>query len=347
MQKRTRILRSRALRAGRDLELLVARIEAELSAAGVAIKSPDHLPDRIAGGTREVDVSLRSKVGSADVLVIVECRDRRRREDVTWIEQVHSKRQAVGASRAIAVSSRAFSSKARIAAKNYGIEVRMLSQISDSDIRRWAGVLQVSLRDINYSDCRMSVVIFGTETIAAAAWNWIESLVRKDVFDCHFISVQNDEQLWSPLDFVRRQIQSGVPLRKGSQLTVTIPPKTAINIGPEPALHAIVGDDFPIDGSVTEKRFMLEFDDNDAFVRWEELAWRIKQVIFDFNVQCVAETAIDSQTYRYDSPEGVVAEIAQRTAILASGDQLIMNEHRRAPSSGSTPETAGPKSPPE
>ena len=63
---------------GRVLEMLTARIDGSVSGLDVIVKSPDHLEDKVAGGTREVDVSLRSTVGSAEVLVIIECRDRGR-----------------------------------------------------------------------------------------------------------------------------------------------------------------------------------------------------------------------------------------------------------------------------
>ena len=129
----------KSARAGRALEILTARIEHAVSGSGVAVRSPDHLADNVAGGTREVDVSLRTRVGSADVVVIVECRDRGRVADVTWIEQIAKKRDAVGASKAIAVSSDTFSKKALKAANHYGIDARTLSQVNREEIKNWAG----------------------------------------------------------------------------------------------------------------------------------------------------------------------------------------------------------------
>jgi RHS repeat-associated protein len=43
---------------------------------GATVKSPDFIEDRVTRGEREVDVSVRMKVGSVDVLIILECRDR-------------------------------------------------------------------------------------------------------------------------------------------------------------------------------------------------------------------------------------------------------------------------------
>ena len=55
---------------------------------GAVIKSPDYIPDIFTGQAREIDVSIRCKIGSVEILITVECRDRVRTEDVTWIEQL-------------------------------------------------------------------------------------------------------------------------------------------------------------------------------------------------------------------------------------------------------------------
>ncbi|MFN2510566.1 MAG: hypothetical protein ABR568_03875 [Pyrinomonadaceae bacterium] len=53
----------------RELELLVSRIEGALAPAGAVIRSPDRIPDLITNELREVDVSIRRRVGSVDLLV--------------------------------------------------------------------------------------------------------------------------------------------------------------------------------------------------------------------------------------------------------------------------------------
>ena len=66
-------------KAGRDLERLVARLERVLARASdhVTITSPDQIWGVESETIREVDVTVRCRVGSADVLVAFECRDRR------------------------------------------------------------------------------------------------------------------------------------------------------------------------------------------------------------------------------------------------------------------------------
>lgn len=121
----------------RRFEQLVRRIEELACPRGAIVKSPDHVQDLITGHMREVDASIRYAVGTADVLITVECRKRSRRADDTWIEQLATKRSKIGAAKTIAVSSSGFSQAAIETAKRHGIEVRTLTEVSDADIEGW------------------------------------------------------------------------------------------------------------------------------------------------------------------------------------------------------------------
>lgn len=118
----------------REFERLVARIEEAAAGAQATVKSPDRVRSLLTGRKREVDATIRSKLGTVDVLVTIECRKRRAAQDVTWLEQLASKKQAIGAWRTIAVASSAFSADAVATARHYGIELRVLSSISDADV---------------------------------------------------------------------------------------------------------------------------------------------------------------------------------------------------------------------
>lgn len=121
----------------REFEKLVARIERAASPHGAIVTSPDHIRDLTTGQVREVDASIRHKLGTTEVLVTVECRKRNRKGDDTWIEQLATKRQKIGASKTIAVSSAGFTSSATKSAKLLGIELRTLSEVSASAIASW------------------------------------------------------------------------------------------------------------------------------------------------------------------------------------------------------------------
>lgn len=121
----------------RLFEQLVAQIEAVLCPKGAIVNSPDKIPDKITGELREVDVSIRFKVGSADILIIIECRERSKKQDILWIEQLATKQRNVGASKAIAVTSKGISETALKKAKFYDIDIRKLQNIKEDTILEW------------------------------------------------------------------------------------------------------------------------------------------------------------------------------------------------------------------
>jgi hypothetical protein len=140
-------------RAGRALEELVQLLERMLANTGVKIKSPEYVMGRLSRSRREIDVSLRSNVGSTKVFVIIECRDRQDIEDVRWIEQLASKGKDVGADKAVAVSKVDFTEGARNLAEAIGIELRIFEDVSPDVVFKWMQIEGVELR-IRYIDMR-------------------------------------------------------------------------------------------------------------------------------------------------------------------------------------------------
>lgn len=121
---------------GRLAELLVEHFERVLG-PDVEIKSPERIRGRNSGKRREVDVTLRARVGGTDILIAIECRDRKPPQDVRWIEELASKISDVGADVMIAVSTSGFTDAAtRLAAANR-ILLRNLKQITEEDVERW------------------------------------------------------------------------------------------------------------------------------------------------------------------------------------------------------------------
>ncbi|MET7710377.1 hypothetical protein [Micromonospora sp. NPDC005413] len=133
-------------RKGRDLELLIAHLERILASVPVDIKSPDFIYDRVAEVRREVDVAVRGTVAGAEILVVFECRDRTRQEDVMWIEQLATKQRNTGTSTVVAVSSAGFSPAASRVAAHAGIQLRVLSEIAATDLFKWMGVRTMEVR---------------------------------------------------------------------------------------------------------------------------------------------------------------------------------------------------------
>jgi hypothetical protein len=141
----------------REFERLVARIEADASAHGIKVTSPDRIRCKVTGRLREVDASVRTKVGTSDVLVTIECRKRLSKQDVTWIEQLATKRSNIGASRTIAVSASGFSDEAKAVADHHGIDLRLLSEVSAEEINK---LLKIDFLLFTHRRCTLVRIAF-------------------------------------------------------------------------------------------------------------------------------------------------------------------------------------------
>lgn len=127
----------------REFEKLVTRIEQSLSPMGAIVTSPDKIPDKVTGQLREVDASIRYNIGSAPILVTIECRDRNSTQDITWLEQIKSKKDSVGAHQTIVVSREGFTEPAILYAKQHGLALRQISEVIDQFILNCINSLQL------------------------------------------------------------------------------------------------------------------------------------------------------------------------------------------------------------
>lgn len=147
-------------RKGRALELLVARLEAVAAMGEAQVTSPDFILGKSSQVKREIDVSVRSKVGSTEVLVMFECRDRAGSEDVTWIEQIATKRDDVGASVAVAVTTAGFSAAAKNMASSKSIQLRTVSEITPEDVMSWCRLEHIDVHVVQTKAHNLSVSAF-------------------------------------------------------------------------------------------------------------------------------------------------------------------------------------------
>jgi len=145
----------------REFEKMVARIEACFGPQGITITSPDFVDDVITSDKREVDATLRYQIGSAKVLVAVECRDRKGVEDVLWIEQLVTKQRDLRADKCVAVSSSRFSKAAIQKAKHYDIGIRLVQDITEKDVLEWFDNIYI---DVEYHTFSITDATFILET---------------------------------------------------------------------------------------------------------------------------------------------------------------------------------------
>jgi hypothetical protein len=124
---------------GRDLELLVATLEHVVAGTPVVVQSPELIMGRRSGTWRQVDVTVRGRFGSTDMLLAFECRDRSSTPGVQWIDELVGKRQDIDADRVIAVSANGFTAPAVVYAETVGVELRRVTDTTARDVYAWMG----------------------------------------------------------------------------------------------------------------------------------------------------------------------------------------------------------------
>jgi hypothetical protein len=290
-------------RAGRSLELLVQALEHLLADAPVEIRSPDFITGRNSGTSREVDVSLRSQVGSVSVLVIIECRDRAKPQDVTWIEQLASKREDVGADKAVAVSAGGFSAGARNLARSKQVDLRSLEELEPHVVYDWLTdeTMDYRTRHVDLIDASIHLGEIPAEIDPAALASILDKIkalqiredglhqgtkvfVRKD--DLTLVSVDDILDLMPGFGARFDAMLSGVPPGEEKRIVLTI--------------------DFEGDA-----KFALAIDDGLVDVDSIEL-----DALFSYD-----EVQVPIRRYLYQDDSGTVTENAEAT--IVSGERRV------------------------
>jgi len=95
----------------------------------------------VTGTNREVDICIESSVGGHAVTICLECRDRKRKADVTWVEEMKSKHERLSTNALVLISSSGFTAEAKKVAKIYGFELLTLEEVNQESIDKLFGNL--------------------------------------------------------------------------------------------------------------------------------------------------------------------------------------------------------------
>lgn len=115
-----------AERAGAAFERLTASVQARLD-PGSEVRWNEKL------NGRQIDATVRGKLGSASVLVVVECRDYADAIGIDHVDQLDSVRREVGANKAVLVTRTGFTRPALDKAASVGIDTCVLRPSEDLD----------------------------------------------------------------------------------------------------------------------------------------------------------------------------------------------------------------------
>lgn len=121
-------------RKGREFELEYKWLY-ELKKEKFIVESPGFIQDKITGRKREIDVLLRYKdVNDVERRIGIECRNRNHVEDVTWIEQLKTKKEDCELDCIIATTTKTLNENAIKKAAAHGIFVERAETFSKETI---------------------------------------------------------------------------------------------------------------------------------------------------------------------------------------------------------------------
>lgn len=124
-----------------DFQQLIAQI-IELLEDPEVIEESKEFPDPDTGQPREVDVYalVRGKIDGRQITIAVECVDRSRKMDVTWVEGMYGKHSRLGiADVVLLVSKKGFYHTAEVKAKRFGYKT-ITPKISPLKLKRTIGL---------------------------------------------------------------------------------------------------------------------------------------------------------------------------------------------------------------
>ena len=100
---------------------------------------------------RQIDITVRR----GNWTVHIECRFHREPQDVQWIEELHGRRDSLGADEIIAVSSSGFTDTAKLKAARFKIPLRSLCKVTDDEIHLWARKTVAKAIFYQFTNCQV------------------------------------------------------------------------------------------------------------------------------------------------------------------------------------------------
>jgi hypothetical protein len=123
-----------------EFETMVARLQKTFN-KGASVTQNEKLFGRLSGRKRQIDICIRTKVGTENVLIIVECKKLNRKADVKAVEAFIGVKKDVGAQMGIMVSAEGFSKSAYKRAKDEAIS---LYKYQDTQKEDWPNGLETN-----------------------------------------------------------------------------------------------------------------------------------------------------------------------------------------------------------
>ena len=128
--------------SGKNLELLVKKVEEILLPEGFRVESREKIFNDEGVQVAELDVLISGKLSTTEIQWLIECRDRPSEGSAptSWIEQLVGRRDRLKLNKVTAVSTTGFSPGAIDYAREAGIEIRTVKDVSREEVADWLSI---------------------------------------------------------------------------------------------------------------------------------------------------------------------------------------------------------------
>jgi len=262
---------------GKRLERLVQQIERHFLPKNFTVRTNEQILNDEGIQIAEFDIEIEGKFGTTNIEWLIECRDRPSAGPApgSWIEQLVGRRDRFGFNKVTAVSTTGFSNGAVAYARDAGIELRTVKEITFEEISDWFPITHITLL-IRYGDLNSAILVIDPA----------ESKEKKE----SFVSKVNDI---------------------GVDMPILISRKTGKNVSPAKAFLAISSQHPEFYNGIKpgedtrEIRVKAEYP-NDAdhfFIATDHGDIRIIKIIFEASLYIVADKIPFSKIIRYAKDE--------------------------------------------
>jgi hypothetical protein len=178
-----------------DFQELIATIYEQITPQGGKVSESAMVFDRDTKTLREVDILLEYRYAHHDFKMVIECRDRSRKDSVEWIDALIGKTGSLTVNKVVAVSKEGFTDTAKNKAQNYGIDTLTVEEAVETDWARYPirpGITLLSgeqyrLHDVLFKEGAQyrSLMELGLNSVVVKDGNELGSI--KETFEYFFL----------------------------------------------------------------------------------------------------------------------------------------------------------------
>ena len=164
-----------------EFQKLVYLIKKQMAGSATVTESKPLL-DRLTETEREVDICIETAIGGHTLVISIECQDRGRRADVSWVEEMKAKHERLPTNALVLVSRSGLTREALKVAQLSGIETLGFEDLDEQAVARVFGPFgSLWAKELTLSPAKVVIRVatvndLPAENVATLPDNWIHSI---------------------------------------------------------------------------------------------------------------------------------------------------------------------------